>query len=69
MKSRGRFSQADVQRALKGAKAAGLEPDEVFIDPDGAIRVRMRRPEASAGGDTPRDVRAEIARHFGNAKT
>lgn len=34
-----RFTQADVQRAIRGATAAGLEIAAVRIDPDGSIHI------------------------------
>jgi hypothetical protein len=35
----------DVQRAMKGALAAGIERPRVEIDPDGKIVVIIDRPE------------------------
>ena len=59
---RSAFTQLDVQRAARGARAAGVELDEIIITTAGEIRMRARRQEASS--DTPQDVRDEIARHF-----
>jgi hypothetical protein len=36
------FRQVDVTRAIKGAKAAGVEPGQVEIRPDGTIVVVPR---------------------------
>lgn len=36
---RAAFKQADVTRAIKGALAAGFEPGEFRIAPDGTIQV------------------------------
>lgn len=36
---RSSFRQADITRALKGAKAAGLNPSGCTIGPDGSIHV------------------------------
>jgi hypothetical protein len=45
------FRQRDLVRALKGAKAAGLEISKVEIDKDGKIVVII------AKSDEPRDAR------------
>jgi len=46
---RGRFTQADVVRALRGAKEAGLDVVRIEIDRDGKIVVITGKPtEASA---------------------
>lgn len=34
---RGRFRQADIKRAVAGARAAGLDVNRVEIDPEGMI--------------------------------
>lgn len=39
MTARSRFTQADVTRAIKGARAAGFRNVKVEIDPDGTIRI------------------------------
>jgi hypothetical protein len=41
------FTQADVAKVLKGAKAAGLAPTSVEIDRDGKIVARFD-PDAAA---------------------
>jgi len=41
------FRQSDLERAIRGAQAVGLEVQAVEIGRDGAIRVLTRRP----GGD------------------
>ena len=57
---RASFTQADLKRAMKAAQAAGIDTDEVRIEPDGAIRILIHR----GSENTPRDVRDEIERHF-----
>ena len=44
-----RFTKADVDRALQGARSAGFEPTGYSIAPDGTIRVEFDgapRPDA-----------------------
>jgi hypothetical protein len=41
-----KFTQADVARALKGAKAAGVDVGRVEIDKDGKIVVVVGKPDA-----------------------
>ena len=43
------FKQIDVTRALKGAKAAGMDVAKVEIDKDGRIVVIIGEPDASNG--------------------
>lgn len=38
------FRQSDLERAIRGAQAVGLEVQAVEIGRDGAIRVLTRRP-------------------------
>jgi hypothetical protein len=40
-----RFRMMDVQRAMKGALAAGIDRPRVEIDPAGKIVVMMDRPD------------------------
>ena len=40
------FRQSDLVRALKGAKAAGLDISKVEIDKDGKIVVIIGKPDA-----------------------
>lgn len=40
-----RFRMMDVQRAMKGALAAGIDRPRVEIDPSGRIVVMIDRPE------------------------
>lgn len=61
---RSAFTQLDVQRAVRGARAAGLDACEIRIAPNGEIRVLSG---AVRSGDTPRDVLDELQRHFGHA--
>lgn len=44
------FKQVDVTRAIKGAEAAGFQPGEFRIAPDGTIQV-MRAGAMSVGGN------------------
>lgn len=44
------FRQLSVTRAIKGAIAAGFEPGEVRISPDGTIQV-LRAGASSGGGN------------------
>jgi hypothetical protein len=43
------FKQIDVTRALKGAKAAGVDVAKVEIDKDGRIVVIIGEPDARNG--------------------
>ena len=43
---RARFKAADVTRVLVGARAAGMEPKEMKIGPDGTMSVRFDMPDA-----------------------
>jgi len=61
--STGRFTQLDLQRAIKATKAAGLTPSEVRVTAEGEIRVMIAQPR-SLTGETPEDVRGELERHF-----
>lgn len=54
--SKPRFNGSDVQRAVRGARAGGFDPDEICILPTGEIRLRGRREQSSE----PRDVTDEI---------
>jgi len=54
------FRQADVRRALKAAASAGVEADEVRIEPGGAIRIIIHRGHS----ESVSDVRREIESHF-----
>ena len=49
-------SQAEITRALKAARAFGMDVVEFGVSPSGEIRVRGPRAE--------QDVSDEIARHF-----
>lgn len=53
------FTQLDVQRAVRGAKAAGAQPEEIRISRDGEIRI-LFKPTV----DAPSAVVDEIERHF-----
>jgi hypothetical protein len=55
------FRQTDLTRALKGARAAGIEIQRVEIDKDGKIIVVTGEPkEAIQGDETPEDLRELI---------
>lgn len=58
--ARATFTRADLKRALLAAHDAGVDADEVRIEPGGAIRILIHRGNI----DTSRDVREEIERHF-----
>jgi hypothetical protein len=58
--------QADVQRAIRAAHAAGVVLDEVRIRPDGEIRLVPRREGAPSSA--ARDIQDELAAHFANAR-
>lgn len=64
MARRAAFTQLDVQRAVRGARAGGVSPDELRIAPTGEIRLLFRNRESST--DTARDVLDEIEGHFGH---
>lgn len=59
-----RFSQSDIRKAIRGAAAAGYEPSDVTIMPDGAIRL------SKAPSNLPRHIaaKAELEKHFGPKK-
>jgi hypothetical protein len=63
---RGAFTQLDVQRAVRGARAAGASPDELRIAPSGEIRILFK--SAAASSSTPREVLDEIEGHFGHGE-
>lgn len=48
------FRQSDVERAVKAARAAGLDVGGVEVAPDGTIRV-MTATQAPAGASNPFD--------------
>lgn len=48
------FTQADIAKLLKGAKAAGLTPSSVEIDRSGKIVARFGA--AGAGDEAPADA-------------
>ena len=48
-----RFKQRDLTRALRGAKAAGIEVGRVEIDQAGKISVVIGPPKASSDLATP----------------
>ena len=60
--TRQRFSQADIQRALKGAHAAGVSPSELRIGADGEIRLLLGKSAEPHRSES--DVLDEIDRHF-----
>ena len=45
------FRQIDVTRALRAAKAAGIEVDRIEIAPDGTIIVVTEKTDAADGGE------------------
>lgn len=64
MGRRAAFTQLDIQRAVRGARAAGCSPDELRIGPTGEIRLLFANREHST--DTAREVLDEIEGHFGH---
>jgi hypothetical protein len=44
------FRQTDLTRALRGARAAGVEVAQVEIDKDGRIIVVAAKPKEDSGG-------------------
>lgn len=54
MTGRGLFSEADVRRAIKAARSAGLQVGEIKIEPDGSIRVLIRDESGKDGLDRER---------------
>lgn len=61
---RGAFTQLDVQRAVRGARAAGVNPGEIRIAQSGEIRIFLASGEAPS--ETPREVLDELEGHFRN---
>lgn len=61
MTRRASFSQADMQRALRAAKATGYQLSEVSITPGGEIRLKCAPNHPDA---TPADITEELERHF-----
>ena len=59
MMNRSKFRQTNLTGALKAARKAGFEPQEVIVTPDGAIRLVGRRCGAA---EAPDDVADEIER-------
>jgi len=45
------FKQDDVKRAIRGAKAAGLEVARVTISRDGSIELDTGNPQSKVGGE------------------
>jgi hypothetical protein len=45
MSARGHFKQADVTRASKGVKSAGLDFSCIQIDPSGSILIHINQPK------------------------
>lgn len=63
MNKQPKFTQAEIERAIKASRAAGLAPVEVTVSRFGQIRVRSAEG-AEPTDDPTEDVREEIARHF-----
>lgn len=51
MKRKPRCTQAEIQRAVKGARAAGMSVGRVEIDPNGTIVIMLGQP-----GQIPSDT-------------
>ena len=58
------FTQADVAKAIRGARAAGIEPREVRVRHGGEIVIVAGR--ATEAKETSPDVLDEIEGHFGH---
>jgi hypothetical protein len=56
MKSPRRVRQGDVTKALKAAKAAGLNVSRVDIEPDGKLSILIGDGESSEPASTPFDA-------------
>jgi len=60
-----RFTQADVARAIKGARMAGIEVRSVEIARDGRISIKAGSPPVAEGDDLDRELADWEARHCG----
>lgn len=49
--SKARFTQADISRAVAGAKKAGLDLTGMEIAPDGTIRLLATDPKPAQGDE------------------
>lgn len=59
------FRESDVLKAIRGAKAAGVEPGEVRVTSEGEIRILLRHHSQFAS-HSAREFQDEISKHFGN---
>jgi hypothetical protein len=58
-----RFTQADVLKALKAARAAGFDVSAVEIDQDGTIRI-VRQSEQKIEAAGPSEMRIKLNRSW-----
>lgn len=59
-------TQKSVERALRGARAAGFEPEEVRVGPDGEIRLLARRGDGAFVSNS--EIQDELTSHFAHAR-
>jgi hypothetical protein len=56
------LTRKSVETVLRGARAAGLEPDEVCVKPNGEIRLLLRHGGVAREGAL--EIQDELSRHF-----
>ncbi len=57
------FRQTDLTRALKAAKAAGIDVERVEIDPNGKIAIVTSKPDDALAHNPQDDLDRELAEH------
>lgn len=57
-------TKKSVETAVRGARAAGFEPEEVRVRPDGEIRLLLRLGGPASEGAA--EIQDELSRHFAN---
>ena len=67
MKRRAAFRQADLTRALKAAKNAGVEIASIRVEPDGTIHIVAGGPEPAATNDLDRWLAVHANSSQGNS--
>jgi hypothetical protein len=58
------FRQSDLTRALKGARAAGIDVRRIRIAPDGSIEIDAGGPSSAPGDDLDRELAEFEARRY-----